>query len=86
MDRPVGSKGCVAYAAGLQRRRKQEVARARAGTRRPRAQRPSGARLVVTGTVGQRDAQCWAVQVSPSLSAFPNSFCFSVLQVCFDLV
>ena len=42
----------MASAAGLQRRRKQEVARARASARRPRASRPSGERLVVIGSGG----------------------------------
>ena len=47
-----GRGGCVASPASPQHRRKQEVARARASARRPRASRPSGERLVVTGSGG----------------------------------
>ena len=58
-ERSEGVEGrCVAFTAASGKRRKQEVARARAGVRRTHASRPSGARWGTTGRWA-----CWAATV-----------------------
>ena len=56
----------MASPASPQRRRKQEVAQARASARWPRASHPSGERVVVTGTASGPGQLCLVgLQVRP---------------------